>query len=325
MKAIVCTRYGPPEALQLREVETPIPAENEVLIKVHAATVTTGDCELRSMDFPVWFQIPLRLYLGVRRPSRVQVLGQELAGEIEAVGRAVTRFKKGDRVFAPTFFRLGAYAEYTCLPEKDPILKPDSIPFAEAATIPTGGISGLHFLKVANIRAGERVLINGAGGSIGTYAVQLAKLLAAEVTAVDSTGKLDMLRSIGADRVIDFTEQDFTGSGESYDVIIDVIGKSPFSRSVKALRPKGRYVLGNPIRSGMIRGRLARMTEGRQVIVATADYRPEDFKYLTGLMESGRIRPVLDRVYPLEQTAAAHRYVEQGHKQGNVIIQVEQR
>lgn len=320
MKAIVWTKYGPPDVLQLQEVERPVPKDNEVLIKVHAATVTAGDCEARGLQFASWLGWPLRLYMGLRKPTRVKILGQELAGEIAAVGQNVTRFKEGDQVFAPTFFRFGAYAEYACLPEKYLHFKPTNMTFAEAATIPTGGMNGVHFLRVANVRAGERVLINGAGGSIGTYAIQIAKAWGAEVTAVDSTEKLAMLRSIGADHVIDYTKADFTRNGEMYDVIIDVVGKSPFSRSVRALRPGGRYVLGNPRLSGIFRGRWVSMTSDKKVIAETASYKAEEYAILIGLIEAGKLKAVIDRTYPLEQTAEAHRYVETGHKKGNVVI-----
>lgn len=323
MKAILWTKYGPPDVLQLQEVEKPIPSDNEVLIQVHAATVTTGDCEVRSLKLPFWLQLPLRAYAGLTRPTRVTILGQELAGEVEAVGRGVTRFKKGDAVFAPTFFRFGAYAEYACLPETYPLLKPTNMTYEESATIPTGGINGWYFLKVANVQLGEKVLINGAGGSIGTYAVQIAKSLGAEVTAVDSAEKLVMLHSIGADHVIDYRQEDFTKSGETYDVIIDVAGKSSFSRSIKALKPKGRYILGNASPSTMIRARWAPMSSEKKAMVALADYKADDFAVVTELMEAGKIKPVIDKCYPLEQTAEAHRYVEAGHKKGNVIITME--
>jgi NADPH:quinone reductase-like Zn-dependent oxidoreductase len=293
------------------------------LIKVHAATVTFGDCEVRRLKLPLLISIPIRIYAGLLKPKRITILGQELAGEIEAVGREVTRFKKGDPVFAATFFRFGAYAEYTCLPEKYLILKSSATTYEEAATIPTGGINGLHFLRAANVHPGERVLINGAGGSIGTYAVQIAKSLGAEVTAVDSAEKLDMLRSIGADHVLDYARENFMRSGETYDVIIDVVGKSSFSGSVRALKPKGRYILGNASLSARIRARWTPMDSGKQVIVATANYKSEDYTFLKELLESGKIKPVIDRYYPLEQTAEAHRYVEQGHKKGNVVITVE--
>jgi NADPH:quinone reductase-like Zn-dependent oxidoreductase len=235
----------------------------------------------------------------------------------------VTRFKKGDAVFAPSFFHFGAYAQYVCLPETYPVLKPANLSYEAAATIPTGGVNGLHFLKVANVQSGERVLINGAGGSIGTYAVQIARSLGAEVTAVDSEEKLAMLQSLGAEHVIDYAKQDFTKNGKTYDVIIDVVGKSSFSRSVRALKPRGRYLLGNVSLSAMIRQRLTPMTLGKQVIIALADYKAEDFALLKELIEAGKIKPVIDKRYPLEQTAEAHRYVEEGHKKGNVIITVE--
>jgi NADPH:quinone reductase-like Zn-dependent oxidoreductase len=322
MKAIVWTKYGPPNVLQFTEVEKPTPRDNEVLIRIVAATVTAGDCEVRSLKLPIWIQLPLRIYVGFRKPQRITILGQELAGEIEAVGKEVTRFKKGDQVFAATLFRFGAYAEYACLPETYPQLKPTNMTFEEAATIPTGGINGLHFLRTANIQSGQRILINGAGGSIGTYAVQIAKSFGAEVTCVDSAAKLDMLRSIGADHVIDYTQEDFTRSGETYDVIIDVVGKSSFSRSVRSLKPNGRYVLGNPSLSGMIRGRWTSTTTDKKVIFEQASYRAEDYAFLKELIEAGKIKPVIDRLYPLEQTAEAHRYVEKGHKKGNVVITV---
>lgn len=322
MKAIVWTKYGSPDVLQLKEVQKPTPRDNEVLIKISAATVTLGDCELRSMKTPVWLQLPLRIYLGFRKPKRLTILGQELAGEIEALGREVTRFKKGDRIFAPCLLRLGAYAEYACLPETYPVLKPASMTYEEAATLPTGGINGLHFLKVANIRSGEEVLINGAGGSIGTYAVQIARSFGAVVTGVDSAEKLDLLLSLGADHVIDYQKEDFTENGKSYDVIVDVVGRSPFSRSIKALKPDGRYILGNPGISGMIRARLTPTTAGKKVIVAMAGYKAEDYAFLIELIEAGTLKPIIDRRFPLEQTAAAHRYVDEGHKKGNVVITV---
>jgi NADPH:quinone reductase-like Zn-dependent oxidoreductase len=322
MKAIVWTKYGPPDVLQFKEVEKPTPKDNEVLIRVCAATVTAGDCEVRRLKIPILFRLPLQIYVGLRKPTRITILGQELAGEIEAVGKEAKKFKDGDQIFAPTYFRFGAYAEYACLPETYPILKPANMTYDEAATIPTGGINGLHFLKVANIQPGERVLINGAGGSIGTYAVQIAKSFGAEVTAVDSAEKLAMLRSIGADHVTDYVQEDFTRNGQTYDVIIDVTGKSPFSGSVRSLKPNGRYILGNASLSGMLRKRVTPMSSGKKVIVALADYKAEDYASLKELIEAGKIKPVIDRRFPLEQTAQAHRYVEGGYKKGNVIIRI---
>jgi NADPH:quinone reductase-like Zn-dependent oxidoreductase len=322
MKAIVWTKYGPPNVLQLQELTKPIPQDNEVLIKVHAATVTAGDCETRSFTFTMIFWLPLRVMLGFFKPRKL-ILGQELAGEIEAIGNKVTRFNKGDYVFAATLFRFGAYAEYICLPETYPILhKPASITFEEAATIPTGGINGLHFIKKANVQSGQKVLINGAGGSIGTYALQIAKDIGAQVTCVDSTEKLDMLRSMGADHVIDYTQQDFTQSGETYDVIIDVIGKSNYSRCVRLLKPGGRYVLGTFTFLGLIRGTWTSMTSNKKVLSEMANYQTEDFAFLKELIEAGKIKPTIDKHYPLEEIVEAHTYVEQGRKKGNVVIRV---
>lgn len=320
MKAVLWTAYGPPEVLQLTDLRRPEPKDNEVLIRVHAATVTAGDCEARELRFPLQFRIPIRLYIGLTRPTRVTILGQELAGEIAGVGRNVTRFKVGDAVFSATYFRFSAYAEYACLPEAYPRLKPANLTYEEAAALPTGGINAMHFVRKAGIRPGERLLINGAGGSIGTCAIQIARHFGAEVVAVDSAGKLDLLRSLGADRVIDYTRQDFTRLGETFDAIIDVAGTSPFSRSVNVLTAQGRYVLGNPRISSMLRGRWASLTTGKRVIFEMAAYRDDDYDTLLTLVEAGVVKSVIDRRYPLSQTAEAHRYVESGQKKGNVII-----
>lgn len=325
MKAIVWTKYGSADALQLQEVAKPTPQDNEVLIKVYATTVTAGDSELRTLTIPLLYRLPMRLYVGWRKPTRISILGQELAGEIEAVGKDVTRFKPGDRVFAATLFRFGAYAEYVCLPESYPIMeKPANMNYAEAATIPTGGLNGLHFLKAANVQAGEKVLINGAGGSIGTYALQIAKLWGAEVTCVDSSPKLAMLRALGADHVIDYTQEDFTQNGQRYDVIIDVVGKSPFSQSIRCLKQNGRYVLGNPTPRGMLRGLWVSKRTDKRVIFEMAAYTAADLAAIKALIEAGKVKAVIDRSYPLAQTVEAHRYVEQGHKAGNVVITVEE-
>lgn len=326
MRAVLWTKYGPPEALKLGELEKPSPKDNEVLIKVHAATVTAGDCEMRALKFPFWLWLPIRLYVGLIRPIRVKVLGQELAGEIEAVGEDVTHFKVGDQVFGTPGFAFGAYAEYLCLPAKPDTgllaIKPASMSYEEAAAVPIGAMEALHFLRLGNIQRGERVLINGAGGSIGTFGVQLAKHFGAEVTAVDSAGKLDMLRALGADHVIDYTREDFSQTSETYDVIFDVAGKSPFARSLRALRQNGRYLLANPRLSHRLRGRWAPISGGKQVISETASPSLEDLLSLTELIEGGKMKVVIDRTYPLEQTADAHRYVETGQKKGNVVIAI---
>lgn len=326
MKTVVSTKYGSPDVLQLREVEKPKPADNELLVKVAATTVTAGDCEVRRFDVPGWLWLPMRLYMGLTGPKRLNVLGQELAGEVEATGKDVTRYKAGDRVFATTGFRLGAYAEYICLPEaaddRGLAAIPDGISFEEAAAIPIGGIEALHFIRLADLQPGDKMLINGAGGSIGTVAIQLAKAAGAEVTAVDSAEKFDMLRSIGADHVIDYTQEDFTRSGQTYDVIFDVVGKSPFSRSLGVLNENGRYLLGNPRMVQMIRGLWISSTGSKRVIFGSAGHSSDALTHLAELVEAGKLKVVIDRCYPLAQTAEAHRYVEAGRKKGNVVILV---
>jgi NADPH:quinone reductase-like Zn-dependent oxidoreductase len=323
MKAVIWTNYGPPDVLQLREVSKPVPKDDEVLVKVYATTVTAGDNELRSLKGPKLLMLLMRFYVGLREPKRITVLGQELAGEIESVGKGVTRFRKGDPVFAWTGLRLGAYAEYTCLPEDGLLaIKPSNMTYEEAATLPVGGLEAVHLIRKANLHSGEKVLINGAGGCIGTFAVQLARYYGAEVTAVDSKGKLEMLRSIGADQVMDYTQEDFAKSGETYDVIYDVIGKSSFSRSVSALKQNGRYLLGNPGVFQRIRGSWASLSDGKKVLLWEADRNPEDIIFLIQLIEAGKVKSVIDQRFPIEQVAEAHRYVETGQKKGNVVIVV---
>jgi NADPH:quinone reductase-like Zn-dependent oxidoreductase len=321
MKAIVCTRYGPPEVLQLQEIEKPSPKENEVLIRVRATTVTAGDVGLRSLKFPWLTQPIVRIGFGFRGP-RQKILGQEVAGEVESVGNAVTLFRKGDQVFAWTGFHLRGYAEYTCLREGGVVaLKPSNMSYDEAATLGVGGLEAWRLLRKGNLQKGEKVLVNGEGGSIGTFAVQISKYLGAKVTGVDSTGKLEMLRSIGADHVIDYTHTDFTRNGEPYDVIFDVIGKSSFSRNLRSLNQNGRYLLGNPRLLDMVRGAwVSRRTSKKVIFGGTGN--AEDLVMLRELVEAGKIKSVIDRRFPLEQVAEAHRYVDTGQKIGNVVITV---
>jgi NADPH:quinone reductase-like Zn-dependent oxidoreductase len=325
MKAIVLTRFGPPDVLQLKEVPTPAPKDNEVLIRIHATTVSAGDYELRGLHIPVAYQVPIRLYVGLIRPKPF-ILGQELAGAIEAAGQAVTRFRPGDHVVGWTGLALGAYAEYICLPETGVLApKPPTLTYAEAAPLAVGGLEAVYFMQRGNIQPGQKVLVYGAGGSIGTFAIQLAKHFGADVTGVDRATKLDMLRSIGADHVMDYTREDFTRNNETYDVIFDVIGKSSFSRGMRSLSRNGRYLMGNPRLSHRLRAPWMSTTSGKHVTAWAARSAAEyaaDFRFLTELVETGKIKPVIDRRYALEQMADAHRYVETGQKQGNVVITV---
>jgi len=328
MKAIVWTKYGSPDGLQLREVETPAPRDNEVLIKVYAATASKADTEIRRLALPLLFAIPLRLYFGFIKPTRITILGTELAGEIVAAGKAVTHYRPGDRIFGYTGLRMGTYAEYICLPEKPSALasviaeKPTNLSYEEAAAVPFGGLEALHALGKAKVQAGQKVLIVGAGGSIGTYAVQLAKHYGAEVTGVDKPGKFEMLRSIGADHVIDYAQEDFTKSGRRYDVILDTISKSPFSGSVRSLNENGAYLNAKPGLFGGIWMRWLSKESGKRILPWSTGYSTDNLLVLKGLIEAGTIKPVIDRRYPLEQMAEAHRYVETGDKKGNVVISV---
>jgi NADPH:quinone reductase-like Zn-dependent oxidoreductase len=328
MKAIVWKKYGSPDVLQLEDVEKPIPKDNEVLIKIYATTVTAGDCELRSLNFPFYLSFAMRLWRGLIKPRGTSIPGSELSGEIESVGKNVKVFSKGNQVFGSAGLRFGANAEYLCLPEipggleGGVITKPSNMTYEEAAAVPFGGRDALHFLRKGNIRDGQKILVNGAGGSIGTFAVQLAKHYGAEVTAVDDSEKLDMLRSIGADHVIDYTREDFTQNGEMYDAILDVVGKSPFSGSIRSLNENGFYLLANPRPVKMLRGLWTSMRSSKTVVYEAAGQTNEDLSFLKELIEAGKIRTVIDRTYPLERIVDAHRYVETGQKTGNVVIAI---
>ena len=323
MKAIICTAYGPPDVLKLQEVAKPHPRDHQVLVRIRATTVSRADCELRRFDFPGWIWLLVRLWFGVLKP-RVRILGQEFAGEVEAVGKGATSFTLGDRVFGTTGIGLGAHAEYICLGGRSDgsalVRIPANLSYAEAAAVPYGGSEALRFLRKGNIQAGQQVLIIGAGGSFGTFAVQLAKFFGAEVTAVDSTSKLEMLRSIGADHIIDYTEQDFTNSAQSFDLIFDVVCRAPFARVLRMLRPGGRCVLANPHTSHLLRGLWATITSDKKVILGSDSGTVEDLSFLKELIEAGKLRPVIDQRFPLEQMAEAHRYAETEQKKGNIVI-----
>ena len=326
MKAIVWTKYGPPDVLQLQEIEKPAPKANEVLIKVHATTVTAGDCEMRNLKFPLYLSLLMRIVIGIRKPTSVTIIGQELAGEIEAIGKEVTKFKVGDQVFGSAGFSTGTYAEFVCLPEEHDegilAIKPENMTYAEAATVTTGGLEALHFLRKSNIQPGQIILINGAGGSIGTFGVQLAKYFGAEVTAVDSGEKLEMLGSIGADHVIDYSKEDFTKNGQTYDVIFDVVGRSPFSQSINSLAEQGVYLLANPTPAKMMRGAWISRMSSKKVVYEMTKQKIEDLIFLRELIEQKEITTIIDLSYPLEQIVEAHKYVETGQKKGNLVITV---
>ncbi len=322
MQAIVCPRYGPPEVLELREVPTPTPGPHDVLIRVQAASVTSGDVRVRSFTgFPPLFWLPGRLMFGVRRP-RHAIPGSELAGEVTAVGTAVTRWQVGDQVFGMTGLQFGANAEYLCLPQTAVLaLRPSTLTPEQAAAVPFGALTALFFLRgQAQVQRGQRVLINGAGGGVGVYAVQLARQLGAQVTAVCSTGKVELVRELGADEVIDYTQTDFTRGAARYDVIFDTVGTTTFGACRRALNPHGVYLLLVFGAKQMAQMLWTKLRGGPRVCCAVTEEKADDLAYLRDLLATGALRPVIDRTYPLAQAVAAHRYVEQGHKAGGLVL-----
>ena len=330
MKAIVYTEYGSPDVLHLSEVEKPAPKDTEILIRSQATTVNFGDMLARNFkavsprqfNMPFFFWLPARLAFGISKP-RKHILGSEFAGEVEAVGAAVTRFKKGDQVFGYVGEGMGAYAEYRCMPEDGCVaIKPANLSYAEAAVIPYGSIMALSLLRKAKIQSGQKVLINGASGGVGSAAVQLARHFGAEVTGVCGTPRLEFVKALGADHVIDYTKEDFTQSGETYDLIFDILGKSSFSRCKRSLKPNGIQLLASFKMKQLFQMLWTSLIGDKKVICASAPGSLADLISVKELVEAGKIKAIIDRCYPLEQAAEAHRYVEQGHKQGQVVITV---
>jgi NADPH:quinone reductase-like Zn-dependent oxidoreductase len=327
MKAIVQTKYGSPDVLQLQEMEKPTPKDNEVLIKVHATTVTLYDCWARSCTAPTGFGLLSRISSGIRKPKQ-PILGTELAGEIETIGKDVTLFKPGDQVFAATYFsNFGAYAEYKCLPEDSMVgIKPSNMTYLEATTLPQGALTALYFLRKGNIQKGQKILIFGASGGVGTFAVQIAKnVYDCEVTGVCSTKKIELVKSLGADKVIDYKKEDFTKDNEKYDIILDTIGKTPIGRSKKLLKKEGIYVFTTFGLPKLFQILWLRLISRKKAFFGLVEDDPEDLIFLKELVEAGKIRSVIDKTFSMEQAAKAHAYVESGQKKGQVVITVEER
>jgi NADPH:quinone reductase-like Zn-dependent oxidoreductase len=323
MKAVVCTGYGPPEVLQLTEMEKPTPKDNEILVKVHATTVTAGDARIRGFSVPLLFWLPFRMQLGLMRPKD-PILGVEFAGQVQAVGKDVTTIKQGARVFGtPPWMKFGTYAEYLCVPEGDMSTTiPANLSYEQAASVPFMALGALYFLREGNVQSGQKVLVYGASGSLGTNAVQLAKCFGAHVTGVCSTTNVEMVKSLGADRVIDYTKEDFATSGDTYDTVFEAVGKSSFSACIQSLKEDGVLLTANPGLSEMIQARWTERTSNKKVIGGTAHNSREDLLFIKELLEAGKLKPVIDRRYPLEQIVEAHRYVDTGHKKGSVVITV---
>jgi NADPH:quinone reductase-like Zn-dependent oxidoreductase len=321
MKAAVYSRYGPPDVVEINSVAKPVPNDREVLVRVRATTVCAADWRFRRAD-----PFLIRFMNGLSRPKKIRILGMELAGEVESVGSAVTRFAAGDQVFGSTGNRFGAHAEYACVPEDALAQKPVNMTSDEAAAVLFGGVSALYFLRKANPQPRQKVLVYGASGSVGVFAIQLAKHFGAHVTGVCSTANLDLVRSLGAADVVDYTKEDFSSAGRVYDIVFDTVGKSGFSRTRRSLKRGGYYVLvggsGRPldILGTMVRGLWMYFTGAAKVISGVARMTPADMSFLKGLIEAGELRTVIDRRYSLDQIAEAHRLAESGHKKGHVVI-----
>jgi len=317
MKAAVYTQYGSPEVLRVKQVERPLPQKNEILLRIRATSVNSGDWRLRKAD-----PYAVRLFFGLLKP-KINILGSVFSGEVESIGEEVKQFKVGDIVFGHTDMSFGSYAEYLSLPEDASIaLKPSNISHNEAAVIPFGGVAALHFLKKAKIQPGQKVLVVGASGSVGSAAVQLAKSFGADVTGVCSTANIALVKSIGANKVIDYTKEDFAGNGETYDVIFDAVNAISVSRSMKSLNKNGIMILSAAGMSEMLQGLWISMTSNKRVLTGVISHKAADIIFLKELIEAGKFKPVIDRTYPLEQIAEAHAYAEKGHKKGNIAINI---
>lgn len=331
MRAIVYTEYGPPEVLQIREVEKPVPGDNEVLIRIHAAPVNYGDLTARNFknispsrfNMPLLLWFPAKLAFGLNKP-RNPILGSEFAGVVEETGREVKRFKQGDPVFGYRGPSMGSYAEYVCMPEDGMVaIKPSNLTFEQAAAVPYGAITALSLLGKVSVQSGQKVLIHGASGGIGSAAVQLAKHhFGAGVTGTCSTPRVGLVKSLGADRVIDYTREDFTQGGGPYDLIFDILGRSSFSRCKKVLSPNGIYLLASFKTKQLLQMLWTRVSGSRKVICALSSEKPADLVFIRELVEAGKVRPVIDRCYPMEQAAEAHAYMEAGNRQGSVVITI---
>jgi NADPH:quinone reductase-like Zn-dependent oxidoreductase len=330
MKAIIYTEYGSPEVLHLAEVAKPAPKDNEVLIRIHATPVNFGDLLARDFksvtprkfNMPALLWLPVRLAFGFTKPKK-NILGSEFAGEVEAVGAAVTRFKPGDQVFGYRGQSMGAYAEYLCMPEDGVLsIKPTNMTYEEAAAVPYGALTALSLLHKVNLQPGQKALINGASGGIGSAAVQLTKYFGAEVTGVCGTRRVSFVKALGADKVIDYNKEDFTRNGETYDLIFDILGKSSLARGKRSLKPNGRYLFASFKMNHLVQMLWTKIAGGRKVICALSSEKAEDLMFIKELIEAGKFKSIIDKCYPLAQTAEAHRYVETGHRKGSVVVTI---
>jgi NADPH:quinone reductase-like Zn-dependent oxidoreductase len=328
MKAVIWTRYGSPEVLKIKEIDTPEVKPGQILVKVRAASVSAGDCEMRELQVAPWLRLALRGFFGFFRPSRIQILGQELAGEVIQIGVDVKNWQVGDRVFGTTGLKMGAYAQYILLPdlpgEMDGAFAsiPSSLSFQQAAGLPLGGMEALHFLRLADLQDNDQVLVIGGGGSIGTYGIQLAKIYGAQVTGIDRSDKLDLMSSLGADSVVDYTQDDYEIDKEAFDAILDVVGKDPVSRYLPNLKPGGHYLIVNPRLTDFLNRNRVFQKTGKKLIIGASKPNTKDLTHLAQLVEGGQLRPVLDRQFTMEEAVQAHHYAESGAKRGNIVLNI---